>query len=106
MYTGLTIQVISIILFFLGIMFSYYRNEPNVFSIWNRIKEPAQQITQPIRGGNGGNIEIYARKITGTGKIITNGGDGPIGGDAGKIKIVSEDVSDGLQLEAKGGNGN
>lgn len=73
-----------------------------------------------VRGGVGGGIIlINAGRITGAGKIISNGGDGDIGlygtdpdgaggGGAGGtvfIKVNNPDLTAMLTIEAKGGNG-
>lgn len=54
-------------------------------------------------GGNGGSVTIFAKTITGNGKILADGGDGSIGGKGGTINIASEENSFTGEISAKGG---
>ena len=56
-----------------------------------------------IRGADGGEIFIAARKIRGDGEITANGGDGAVGGKGGKVVIVSEDNQFKGKISSKGG---
>lgn len=57
------------------------------------------------KGGNGGPIMIVAETLTGTGEIITDGGDGRVGGNAGKINIQVKHNKFKGKISAKGGKG-
>lgn len=55
------------------------------------------------RGGDAGEVFIAARKIVGEGKITADGGEGSIGGQGGRVTIISEDNQFTGQVSAKGG---
>lgn len=55
------------------------------------------------KGGDAGDVFIYARKIRGEGKITADGGDGTIGGKGGKINIITEENRFTGEISAKGG---
>lgn len=55
------------------------------------------------RGGNGGEVYIAARKIIGNGKIMADGGDGDIGGNGGKVTLLTDDNQFSGQISVKGG---
>lgn len=55
------------------------------------------------KGGDAGEIYIAARKITGGGAIIADGGRGSIGGKGGKVNIISEDNRFMGKVSAQGG---
>lgn len=55
-------------------------------------------------GGNGGEVFIFAKKISGDGLISVDGGNGLIGGNAGKVHIEAEDNNYKGTISAKGGN--
>ncbi len=54
-------------------------------------------------GGNGGNVTIFAKTITGNGNILADGGDGSVGGNGGSINIISEENNFTGEISAKGG---
>lgn len=55
------------------------------------------------KGGDGGQITIITEKLSGSGKIIADGGSGQIGGKRGKININSKTSSFIGTLSTKGG---
>lgn len=55
------------------------------------------------KGGDGGEVFIIAGKMVGDGSICVNGGDGSLGGRAGKITIISGDNQFTGVVSAKGG---
>lgn len=57
------------------------------------------------RGGDGGSIFIFTKKMKGSGKILVDGGDGNTGGDAGKVHIHTDDNQFKGKISAKGGKG-
>jgi hypothetical protein len=60
-------------------------------------KEPQSDL------GDGGEIYIAARKITGTGTITANGGDGIKGGKGGKVTMISDDNQFEGDISTEGG---
>lgn len=56
------------------------------------------------KGGHGGQVFIFSKKISGSGLITVDGGDGIIGGNAGKIHIEVEENDYSGSISAKGGN--
>jgi len=55
------------------------------------------------KGGQGAEVFIFSRNITGSGEIITDGGDGDEGGDAGVVRMISESNHFLGKISAKGG---
>lgn len=65
-----------------------------------RIKSNKKNIN---RGGDGGQVIIFGKNIKGDGPILVDGGNGPIGGNAGKIHIEAENYNYKGKISAKGG---
>lgn len=61
------------------------------------------KLGNPKRGGNGAAVFIFSREISGNGEIITDGGDGDQGGDAGPVHMISEVNNFVGKISAKGG---
>jgi len=55
-------------------------------------------------GGDGGIIMVMAQNLSGSGKIIADGGQGLVGGKGGNIRIQSEKNSFSGTISATGGN--
>lgn len=55
------------------------------------------------QGGDGGEVFIIAKKITGDGKIKASGGNGSIGGNGGKVVLISEDNQFSGEISSNGG---
>lgn len=62
-----------------------------------------KKINAAKKGGDGGEIFIFGKTITGEGKISAEGGDGGIGGDGGKVTLVSDNIQFSGKISAKGG---
>lgn len=55
------------------------------------------------RGGDGGQIFIFADKIVEKGKILADGGEGIIGGKGGNVHIVTKESKFAGIISSKGG---
>lgn len=62
-----------------------------------------KKLNNTKKGGDGGEIFIFGKTITGEGKILVEGGDGDIGGDGGKVTLVSDHNQFSGKISAKGG---
>ena len=63
-----------------------------------------KKIIDSKKGGDGGEIFIIGKTITGRGKMLVDGGDGVVGGNGGKVTLVSENNQFKGKIAAKGGN--
>jgi len=57
------------------------------------------------RGGDGGQVILITEKLTGGGLISVDGGDGTVGGNAGKVHVQAKVNQFKGKISAKGGRG-
>lgn len=74
-----------------------YRDE------WYEIVKSRRSSSNIARGGDGGQIFIFTKKMSGNGSMSVNGGDGQVGGNAGKIHIEAEENEYIGKISANGG---
>lgn len=74
-----------------------YRDE------WQKIVKDKNSVNSTNKGGDGGQIFIFTKKLSGDGKMSVDGGEGPVGGNAGKIRIQTENSNYTGEMSAKGG---
>ncbi len=60
--------------------------------------------SSPSLGGDGGEIFIISEKLTGSGNILSDGGNGDIGGMGGKVYVKTGDNQFKGNISAVGGN--
>jgi hypothetical protein len=70
---------------------------------WHGIAKTIKEQSDIGSGGDGGNIFIVTRKLSGNGTITADGGSGFVGGNAGSIHIHADQNNYLGEISAKGG---
>ena len=62
-----------------------------------------EKLNNRKNGGDGGEILIISRKLSGNGKIEADGGNGYVGGKGGNVTLISDSNQFTGKVSAKGG---